>query len=341
VTGPPQPRATLPASAYRPDPARLARERVAVFGGEWLFVGFVADLVAPGDHVAVELAGWPIVVVVDDDGRLRGHHNVCRHRAGPLVDDGHGHVAGLVCRYHGWTYGLDGRPRTARDFGCDVGEVSLGSVDVDTWRGLVFVHVGAPERSLVDSLGDFADACDDFDIEGFVVRHNVEHRLDCDWKTYADNYLEGYHIPLVHPALHKAIDSRRYEVEVHEEHRWVEHRAPTRSGAIVAGRWLWRWPNLALNLYPNGMNVERYDPVGPGTTRLRYSYAFTPSVDATEEEDVVRSSSEVTAEDADICRRVQRGLDAGSYDAGWLSPTHEVGVAAFQRWVAAAVTVVQ
>jgi choline monooxygenase len=341
VTGTPSARATLPAAAYRPDAARLARERVAIFGDEWLFFGFARDLVAPGDVVAVDVAGWPLLVVVDDEGRLRGHHNVCSHRAGPLVDDGHGHVAGLVCRYHGWSYGFDGRLRVARDFGCAVDDVALRPVAVDAWRGLVFVHLGRPSRPLVDALGGFATACTDFDLEGFVARRHVEHRLDCDWKTYADNYLEGYHIPYVHPGLHKAIDSRRYEVAVHEDDRWVEHRAPTRSGAVVAGRWLWRWPNLALNLYPNGMNVERYDPVGPGVTRLRYTYAFAPSVDAGEEHDVVRSSAQVTEEDADICRRVQRGLDAGGYESGWLSPTHEVGVAAFQRWVAEAVATAQ
>jgi choline monooxygenase len=328
---------TLPAAAYRADPARLARERQAIFAREWLFFGFGSDLSQTGDYVAADLAGWPLLVAVDDDGGLRAHHNVCRHRAGPLVDDGRGHARSLVCRYHGWSYGLDGRLRSARDFGCELdADVALWPVHVDVWRGLVFVHLGEPVRALVDALAGFADACAPYDIESFRVTGHAEHRLACNWKTYADNYLEGYHIPLVHPALNKAIDTKRYEVVVREDGRWVEHRAPARSGAATAGRWLWRWPNLALNLYPEGMNVERYDPVGSTTTRLRYSYAFAATVDDADVDEVLRTSAEITAEDALICEQVQQRLDSGVYVSGVLSPKHEQAVAAFQRWVAEA-----
>jgi choline monooxygenase len=331
---------TLPASAYS-DRGWFERERQRVFGAEWVFAGFASSLREPGDHLATDIAGWSILVVVDDDGQLRGHHNVCRHRAGPLVDDGVGHSPSLVCRYHGWAYGLDGQLRSARDFGdgfsCD--GISLAAVRAEAWRGLVFVHLelgGAPAPALADALGSFAAECNEFALESFVPTHDAEHRIACNWKTYADNYLEGYHIPLVHPGLNKEIDAKRYQVDVDEPHRWVRHTAPTRTGAVNAGRWLWRWPNLAINVYPDGMNVERYDPVGPGQTRLRYSYAFADPADPANA-DVVRVSSEVTAEDVAICEAVQRNLDSGAYDTGWLSPRHERGVEAFQRWVTDAV----
>jgi len=78
---------SLPARWYH-DPEAFDRERRAIFGRTWLFAGFAAALREPGDYLATELAGWPVVLVVDDDGRVRGHHNVCRHRAGPLVPFG-------------------------------------------------------------------------------------------------------------------------------------------------------------------------------------------------------------------------------------------------------------
>src|SRR3954447_6752271 len=104
------PRVTPPASWYS-DRDQLERERRLVFGAEWLFAGFASSLREPGDHLATDIAGWSILVVVADDGTLRGPHNVCRHRAGPLVDEGVGHSPSLVCRYHGWAYGLDGQLR--------------------------------------------------------------------------------------------------------------------------------------------------------------------------------------------------------------------------------------
>jgi choline monooxygenase len=330
---------TLPADVYV-DPGVWARERRAVFGNEWLFAGHGARLVEPGDYLACEIAGWPLVVVVDDAGELRAHHNVCRHRAGPLVEDGCGRVPSLVCRYHGWAYGLDGRLRSARDFGVgagdgfDVAGIALAPVRVEAWRGLVFVHLeldgAAPP--LVEALGTFADECAPYPIEELILVHEAEHRLRCNWKVYADNYLEGYHIPLVHPGLNKEIDAKRYRVDVDEAHRWVRHSAPARDGAVNLGRWLWRWPNLALNLYPDAMNVERYDPVGPTTTRLRYSYSVRDPHDRATTDAVLAVSAEVTAEDVGICEAVQRNLDGGAYTAGWLSPRHETALAAFQRW---------
>jgi choline monooxygenase len=332
---------TLPASWYV-EPSVWARERRAVFGREWLFVGHRRELSAPGDYLACDIAGWPLVVVVDGDGELRAHHNVCRHRAAPLVPDGRGRVPSLVCRYHGWAYGLDGRLRAARDFGptgFDVAEVALGSASVGEWRGLVFVNLDLDGTvpPLLDALGTFVDECRPYPMEDLVPTHEAEHDLACNWKAYADNYLEGYHIPLVHPGLNKEIDARRYVVDVDERHRWVRHSAPARDGAVNSGRWLWRWPNLALNLYPDAMNVERYDPVAPGRTRLRYSYSFREPGDRERNEAVIRMSSQVTAEDIAICESVQRNLASGAYDTGWLSPRHEGGVAAFQRWVREAV----
>jgi choline monooxygenase len=333
-------KATLPASWYG-DPGIHARERRSIFGREWLFLGFAQGLQEPGDYLAANVAGWNVMVVVDDDGRLRGHHNVCRHRAGPLVGEGHGRVPSLVCRYHGWAYALDGQLRSARDFGegIDCDAVSLVPVGVDVWRGLVFVNVDVDgdARSLLESLGTFVDACAGYPMESFVPSVESDHEVACNWKTYGDNYLEGYHIPLVHPGLNKEIDSKRYRVDVDEGSRWILHSAPARDGALNLGRWLWRWPNLAVNLYADGMNIERFEPLSPARTRVRYSFAFADP-DSPANAETVRLSSATLAEDAAICEAVQRNFATGVYDRGWLSPRHEEGLAAFQRWIAEAVS---
>ena len=95
-------------------------------------------------------------------------------------------------------------------------------------RGLVFVNVDlhGDAPSLLEALGSFVDACADFPIEQFVPAIERTHVLECNWKTYADNYLEGYHVPLVHPGLNKEIDAKRYQVDVDERDRWVEQHAP-------------------------------------------------------------------------------------------------------------------
>ena len=133
-------RSSLPSTWYH-DPYRYDEERRRIFGAEWLMLAPRAEVADPGDYVATVVAGWPIVVV-NDGGTLRGFHNVCLHRAGPVVADGRGRARSFVCRYHGWAYGLDGTLLSARDFGTEVAaaDCSLVPVSVATWRGLLFVN---------------------------------------------------------------------------------------------------------------------------------------------------------------------------------------------------------
>ena len=108
---------TLPARLYG-CPEAWSRERTAVFGRAWLFLGHEAEAAAPGDWIAADVAGHRLLAVRGKDGVLRAFHNVCRHRAGPLVQGSSGHCDGeLVCAYHGWRYALDGRLRAATGFG--------------------------------------------------------------------------------------------------------------------------------------------------------------------------------------------------------------------------------
>ena len=316
---------SLPADWYwRPEV--YERERRLVFGRSWLCVGSASGLAAPGDVVPVEVAGWRLLVLMDDAGELRGFHNVCLHRAGPLVEERTHVSAALACKYHGWTYGLDGRLVRARDFGCEV-EGSLTPVRVERWRGLLFVCLDPEALPLVTSLGAFAGELDGFPLESFTCTGEVTHVVEANWKAYADNYLEGYHIPFVHPELTKEIDVRRYTVEVVDD--WCRHTAPARDGSPTVGRWLWRFPNLAVNVYPDGMNVERFVPDGPRRTKVIYTYFFAdPSSEAAAESE--RLSAVLLEEDRRICEAVQRNLETGAYAAGPLSPKHEAGVAAFQ-----------
>jgi choline monooxygenase len=322
----------LPASWYC-DADAWTRERTAIFAREWLFVGPAAQLEASGHHVAVTVAGYPLVVV-NDGGTLRGFHNVCRHRGGPLVWEGTGAGPTFVCRYHGWAYGHDGRLRSARDFGdphlC-TDDLALHPVQVASWRGLVFANLDLTAAPLGDWLGGLVDECAHFPMESFVASTSSSHELAANWKVYAENYQEGYHIPLIHPGLHRQIDSRRYEVEVHDT--YCVHRAPTRDGAATAGAWLWRFPGLALNLYPDGMCVESYAPSGPTTTRVDYRFFFAESAPDNERHDAVASSTTILEEDRVICEAVQRNLSSGLYQAGPLSPRHEAGVALVQSLV--------
>jgi len=319
-------RAAVPAATDYLDPDRYEAERRAVFAREWTALGDPALLDRDGAYLAVWVAGFPLVVV-NDGGILRGFSNICRHRAGPLVGEGSGSLRSFVCRYHGWAYGLDGTLLSARDFGTEVAvaDCSLVPVSVATWRGVLFVNPDPAAPALGSWLGALAEHTAPFAMETYAVSHRSSHEIDCNWKVYAENYQEGYHIPLVHPGLNRQIDASQYRVAV--DGSVAIHSAPTRDGSVTDGAWLWRFPGLALNLYPSGMCLESYWPTGPATTRIGYTFSFAPDTPVSEQEAAVDSSLAILEEDRAICEAVQRNLASGAARPGILSPRHEVGVA--------------
>ena len=313
----------------------LKVERTQVLRRSWQFVGHEAMAPASGDYLAEEVGGAPVVVVRNAEGGLAAFHNVCRHRAGALVADGAGNCgAAFVCRYHGWRYALDGRLRSATDFGAPPGfdprRYGLFPVRVETWRGLVFVNLDLEAAPLAQSLAPLAGAAP---LPAFPLVERRSHALACNWKTYVENYLEGYHLPMVHPQFDEDVVVADYRVEIEEQ--VIFHSAPPRDASVYAGTWAWIWPNLAINTYRHGYMIERMTPVGPEETRLDYLYFFDP--ERTEDlAEMLAVSDRVTAQDKDVCEAVQRNLRTGVYQGGVLSPRHEQGVAWFQARIAEA-----
>lgn len=327
-------RKTLPARLYG-DAEAYARERAGVFGRSWLCLGHEAEAPGPGDWIASNIAGWPLMAVRGADGQLRVFHNVCRHRAGPLVEGKAGRCEGeLVCRYHGWRYTLDGRLRSAVGFGpaegFDPREFGLFSLRLEIWRGLIFVNLDPAAAPLSETTAPLEAL---LDARGLKIPRPAlrrAHDIACDWKTYAENYLEGYHIGSVHPVLAEELGGAAYEVRV--EGQAVVQEARGLSDGPQAGVWGWLWPNLGVNVYRDGAMIERMTPVGPGRTRLDYLFLSDDGPGALA--DSLAASDRLTAEDAAICEAVQANLSAGVYDQGVLSPRHEVAVGWFQSRIA-------
>ena len=330
----PAPVMTAPVKLYV-DPAIYALERTAIFAKAWLFGGLEADLVRPGDYIAETLAGYPLLIVRDKKGELRGFHNVCSHRAGPLASEARGHCENeLICRYHGWRYDFDGRLKAASGFGpaedFDLGNYGLKPIRVETWRGLVFVNLDLDAGPLGETLAPLEERLGGLAALSARIRHS--HPIACNWKIYVENYLEGYHLEGVHPGhvIHEGPDLHQVRVEG----LVAMHDAPA-TPDDKAGLWAWVWPNLGFSLYRDVLLIEHMRPSGPGQILLDHIYLHQPEdprIDA-----ATVASERITEEDAWICQRVQENLSAGVYVEGPLSPAHEGAVAWFQAAVKNAV----
>ena len=324
---------TLPSSCYR-DPSAYDRDRTDIFAAGWQFLGHGGEVSRSGDILAGEIAGWPVLVVRTPQGGLNGFHNVCRHRAGPLAPDGPSQCGGeLTCKYHGWRYALDGRLRSAVDFGATEGfdprEFGLFPVRVEQWRDFIFINIDGKASPLADLVAPLDDLFASHGVSPGAATLRRSHDIACNWKTYVENYLEGYHVQAVHPKLASEVDAANYRVRMIGAA--AVHEVPTLSGSDD-GLWVWLWPNMAFNVYRYGLMVEHMRPIGHDRTRLDYLYFYDPG--AVDMDSVLEVSDGLTLEDKEICEAVQRNLNAGVYKTGVLSPRHEDAVAWFQARIA-------
>ena len=76
-------------------------ERRAIYSKKWVLVSHEARFPEPGTYLQLQEAGFAFFLVRDRQGQINGFHNVCRHRAYPVVQEQSGKASILSCQYHG------------------------------------------------------------------------------------------------------------------------------------------------------------------------------------------------------------------------------------------------
>lgn len=339
-----QPLATaraLPAVAYC-DANWADSERKAIFATSWQLVADSAQLQQRGSHVEVVITGVPLWLLRGNDGKLRALHNVCRHRAGPLLPCASGDRTQLRCRYHGWTYADSGQlisateMQSAQDF--DIAAIALPQARVGEWNGLVFACLDPAAPALESMLACIDQRMGIGRLAGYRHVRHVSYELRCNWKAYVDNFLEGYHLPHVHPALNRLLDYRSYRTELAT---WSSLQfSPLENDGALYGSgealYWFIWPNTMLNLLPGRLQTNRVVPLAVDRCRVDFDYYYPDDASAGTQAGDLEFSDEVQAEDIAICEQVQRGLESGSYVAGRLNPLRESGVHHFHELIRAA-----
>jgi choline monooxygenase len=330
---------TIP-SAWYTDPRFHELDREAVFAESWQHVGHVDQLARAGDLLVDHVAGNPVMVVRDQAGVLRAFYNVCRHRGGPLaLKDGHCDM--LQCKYHGWTYQLDGMlrgvPHMNRTELFDKQDYGLVPVRLAVWEGLVFVSLAGQPRPLAELVAGITERVGAPGLGGLHAGPRVDYDVRCNWKVYVDNFLEGYHVPYVHPELLKLYDFSQYRTEVFDAYSLQV--GPLSGGDNVYGAregealYYQIFPNFMLNILPGRLQTNLVVPVAPDRCRVafRYYYADVTSPAARQLiADDLAYSEGVQREDIEICERVHEGLASRAYDRGRFSVPFEGGVHHFQ-----------
>ena len=181
---------TLPPQAYySAELFELEKERI--FRAHWLCIGRVDQVASPGDYMALEVVGEPVVMVRDMRGELRVLSNVCRHRWMKICS-GSGNCDSLVCPYHAWTYELDGKLRGAVEMrGCpgfDPAKIALTPIRHEVWQGFVYVNLDGKAEVLAPQLTEIDEAIAEFQLDAWEVAKTVDcGEYPWDWKVMQDN----------------------------------------------------------------------------------------------------------------------------------------------------------
>lgn len=333
---------TIPSSWYTA-PEFHAFERDALFLRSWIYACHESQLPDPGDYVTATVAENPVIVVRGRDGGLRAFYNVCRHRGGPLATDECGNGRMLKCRYHGWTYELDGSLRGVPRFDhtelFDKKEYGLVPVKVAVWQGIVFVNLTGQGTAPDEITAGIAERIAPMRLDGLKFYRRVNYDVACNWKVYVDNYLEGYHIPLVHPELCRVLDYGSYVTETYPYYslQYSPFRDAGEDNVYGIGDgeafYYFVYPNFMLNILPGRLQVNSVLPVAHDRCRVIFDYFYSDvtTPEAVEKiEDDLAFSDTVQGEDMEICEHVQRGLASRGYDVGRFSVDCEEGVYHFQ-----------
>ena len=350
----------LPNAAYWSD-EWLALEQERVFRRSWVFAGAEAEIPEPGDMKPVEIGGAPLIMVRSRDGRVRGLHNVCRHRGARLVTE-RCRKSVLTCPYHAWSYGLDGKLRTRPHFcGPDLvdrfddgggAKLDLVPVRVETWNGCIFANVSGDAEPLADWLAPLVRRTGPYDFSAIRWAGRIDVEVKANWKLVYENYMEGYHVFSVHPRLIKFAPmnvrwSGEWDAHVFyndyifaelEEGRGegLPHYPGLSDEDRRRGLWFLCFPHFAAEVYPDQFTLLVSYPVAPDLTREEL-HVFLIGEAATAEaykgprEAVLKMWDELNREDLGMLELLQQGRRSPAYDGGRLSPHWEAPTQQFGR----------
>jgi choline monooxygenase len=340
----------LPAEAYF-DQAWFDKEKLNVFAGSWLFAGLASELPEPGCYKTLSVGFDELMIVRDRTGNLNAFHNTCRHRGARLVS-GHGKRSTFVCPYHRWGYGLDGNLRgipKREQFGdLDPKKLGLHVASVETWMGLMFVHVD--EEPVVTfqqwSIG-LADELAPFEVDQLELLKQESFTFDANWKLYIENHVDWLHLWYVHPQTLGSLDHSDGQMmqfgssfcsydPVKPEHAATSIEAnplpdiPHLQGADtryseIGAHFL--FPNLPIFTGRSFFVLADLIPLAPDKTQMNISLLGIPGGDA---DAFMTQFNEVTKnEDAAIITAIQQVVRSSRFSVGPIAHTYENAISCF------------
>ncbi|WP_211193429.1 SRPBCC family protein [Paraburkholderia sp. UYCP14C] len=347
----------MPPAVYTSE-AFLALEQRDVFRNEWLCVGRASALAKSGDYLTAQIDDQPVFVLRDASGALRAFSNVCLHRMSVLLE-GRGNVRRIVCPYHAWNYTLDGSlagaPMMDQQPGFCKEQYRLPALRCETWQGWIYVTLNEHASAVESHLSGLTKLIEPYGMSEYVETFHEEHVWDTNWKILAENFMESYHLPMLHRAT-VGPHSKLEEMECPPglpafNYHWITKEASLPIGNAhpantrLQGHWrrttalLAIYPTHLITLTPGYFWYLILQPRGVGRVHIRFGGGLAPEfVDDPRAAEYMATLKtlldEVNAEDRRGVEAVFRGVHAPLAKPGHLSPLERPNYD-FARYLAA------
>ena len=322
-----------------------------IFARSWLYLADAHTL--KGDnlltpfHFLEGVLDEPLLISSDPNQQLQCLSNVCTHRGKILVEQRQSGRM-ISCPYHGRCFRLDGSFKSmpafesAKNFPAEADHLS--KIPFREWLGMIYVSLN-PRVDFEELIGPIEERVGWLPMEKLYLapRYSKDFLLKANWALYCDNYLEGLHIPFVHPSLNEALSYDDYQYELFpycnlqlgiakegEPVFDIPKDSPDYGKKIYA-YYFWVFPNLMFNIYPWGISFNDIQPLSKDLTRVKFRNYF---FEETDFEKTYRRLDETEYEDESVVESVQKGMKSRFYHRGRFSPTTEQCVHHFHRLIA-------
>lgn len=334
------------------DPAYFERSKEKIFSPSWQFIGDSDKVTEPGSawpFILLEnYLNEPLVLTKDKENKLHCLSNVCTHRGNLLVNEAC-KLHGLVCKYHGRRFSLDGKflsmPefKEVENFPCE--DDNLHPLSLFQWGKFLFTSLD-PKIPAKEIYGDIQKRLEWFPMDQLMFSENLskDYIVHANWALYCENYLEGFHIPFVHAGLNDVLNFSEYTTEVFRYSNLQIGIAkegddcfdlPKTSpdfGKNIAGYYFWAFPNVMLNFYPWGVSVNIVKPISASETKV--SFLIYVSDESKLHSGAGGDLDSVEMEDEEVVENVQKGVRSRFYKHGRYSVTREQGTHHFHYLLA-------
>ena len=330
---------TPPASFYRSDDW-FESSKEKIFSAFWQYAADKKEIDAPKSltpfHYAKDFIEEPLLISTDKDGQSRCLSNVCTHRGKVLVEESCTDRQ-IRCGYHGRCFRLDGSFKSmpcfeeVENFPSEADH--LKEFPLETFANMIFTSLN-PKVDFKKVFGPIEERLKWLPLDQleYVAESSKDYTVNAHWALYCDNYLEGFHIPFVHPALNDAINFDEYAYEREDycnlqigiakegEPAFDIPEGSPDYGQRIYAYYYWVFPNMMLNFYPWGLSLNIVKPISKDKTIVSFrSYKF-PDANFNPE---VNALDETEMEDEEVVEAVQKGMKGQTYERGRYSPSME------------------